>query len=126
MAISLKKHTPGAGEQESARLNDVNQNWGTIEQAINDLQANASLLKHYNLTVTSANGFSMLYATDLGISDCTQWRWFVAMVYTSTMAAFVYPIIQTVEDRMVIYLRTGAMEKAPDGTYEINLLGIKI
>lgn len=43
MAISLNKHTPGAGEQESARLNDVNQNWGTIEQAINDLQANASL-----------------------------------------------------------------------------------
>ncbi len=46
MAISLKKHTPGAGEQESARLNDVNQNWGTIEQAINDIQANASLY-HY-------------------------------------------------------------------------------
>ena len=44
MAISLKKHTPGAGEQESARLNDVNSNWGTIEQAINDLQANVSLL----------------------------------------------------------------------------------
>ena len=43
MAISLKKHTPGAGEQESSRLNDVNSNWGTIEQAINDLQANASL-----------------------------------------------------------------------------------
>lgn len=99
--------------------------YGTIEQAINGLQANASLLKHYNLTVTLANGLSMLYATDLGISDCTQWRWFVTMVYMSGVA-MVYPTIQTVESRMVIYLRTGAGQLAPDGTYNVNLLGVKI
>lgn len=125
MAISLKKHTPGAGEQESARLNDVNSNWGTIEQAINDLQANASLLKHYNLTVTLANGLSMLYATDLGISDCTQWRWFVMMVHT-TGAAMVYPSIQVGSAQIACYLRYGTGQVAPDGTYQINLLGIKI
>ena len=125
MAISLKKHTPGAGEQESARLNDVNSNWGTIEQAINDLQANASLLKHYNLTVTLANGVAMVYATDLGISDCTQWRWFVMMVHT-TGAVMVYPSIQVVSAQIACYLRYGTGQVAPDGTYQINLLGIKI
>ena len=56
MAISLKKHTPGAGEQESARLNDVNSNWGTIEQAINDLQANASLLQSGSITLQLTSG----------------------------------------------------------------------
>ena len=86
---------------------------------------NASLLKHYNLTVTLANGLSMLYATDLGISDCTQWCWLVTMVYMSGVA-MVYPTIQTVESRIVIYLRTGPQTKAPDGTYQVNLLGVKI
>jgi len=42
MAFTLKKHT--SNQLESARLNDVNDNWGDIEQAIDILQTNASLL----------------------------------------------------------------------------------
>jgi hypothetical protein len=41
MAFTLKKHT--SNQLESARLNDVNDNWGDIEQAIDILQTNASL-----------------------------------------------------------------------------------
>jgi len=125
MAISLKKHTPGAGEQESARLNDVNSNWGTIEQAINDLQANASLFKQYTLSITLTDGVTAIKATDLGISNCTQWRWFVMMVHT-TGAVMVYPSIQVVSAQIACYLRYGTGQVAPDGTYQINLLGIKI
>ena len=42
MAFTLKKHT--SNQLESARLNDVNQNWTDIETAIDALQTNASLL----------------------------------------------------------------------------------
>jgi hypothetical protein len=41
MAFTLKKHT--SNQLESARLNDVNQNWTDIETAIDALQTNASL-----------------------------------------------------------------------------------
>jgi len=40
MAFTLKKHT--SNQLESARLNDVNQNWTDIETAIDALQTNAS------------------------------------------------------------------------------------
>jgi hypothetical protein len=48
MAFTLKKHT--SNQLESARLNDVNDNWGDIEQAIDTLQTNASLLSGIVLT----------------------------------------------------------------------------
>lgn len=39
--FTLKKRT--TGQMESDRINDVDDNWGTIEAAIRGLQANASL-----------------------------------------------------------------------------------
>jgi hypothetical protein len=48
MAFTLKKHT--SNQLESARLNDVNDNWGDIEQAIDILQTNASLLLYWTGT----------------------------------------------------------------------------
>ena len=59
MAFTLKKHT--SNQLESARLNDVNQNWTDIETAIDALQTNASLLAEQ---VFSGN-IEVPYAQDL-------------------------------------------------------------
>ena len=54
MAFTLKKHT--SNQLESARLNDVNDNWGDIEQAIDTLQTNASLLQSGSITLQLTSG----------------------------------------------------------------------
>jgi hypothetical protein len=55
MAFTLKKHT--SNQLESARLNDVNQNWTDIETAIDALQTNASLSRG-TLVATTAAGMT--------------------------------------------------------------------
>ena len=54
MAFTLKKHT--SNQLESARLNDVNDNWGDIEQAIDILQTNASLQQAGSITLQLTSG----------------------------------------------------------------------
>lgn len=106
-------------------MQDVDENFGRVEQAIDTLNANASLLKAYTASVTLTNGAAVVLRTDLGVSDCTLWRWLATTVYLSG-AQMVYPIVQSASDRVIVYLRYGTGQVPPDGTYRVNLLGIKI
>ena len=59
MAFTLKKHT--SNQLESARLNDVNDNWGDIENAVNVLDSGAvigrgTLANNTDLNTVKTNG----------------------------------------------------------------------
>ncbi|HHX19439.1 MAG TPA: hypothetical protein GX728_03260 [Clostridiaceae bacterium] len=133
MAISLKKHTPGAGEQESARLNDVNSNWGTIEQAINDLQANASLLA---IDVTPKPGFAVagklykvgrIYIMPLTINGSIPAAWTpvatIPSTYAPTSGIYVPAATGGATFGMGSISNNGTINAyAPGGTGQINFI----
>jgi hypothetical protein len=50
MQPPLKRLSEGTGQQESQRMRDVDDNFGRVEQAIDTLNANASLLSGIVLT----------------------------------------------------------------------------
>ena len=63
MAFTLKKHT--SNQLESARLNDVNDNWGDIENAVNVLDSGAvigrgTLANNTDLNTVKTNGAYLL------------------------------------------------------------------
>ncbi len=63
--FTLKKRT--TGQMESDRINDVDDNWGTLETAIRDLQANASLFKPKPLPEGNYNTYEGYSAAGHGV-----------------------------------------------------------
>jgi hypothetical protein len=57
MQPPLKRLSEGTGQQESQRMRDVDDNFGRVEQAIDTLNANASLLSGIVLT-SDLDGFA--------------------------------------------------------------------
>ena len=67
MAFTLKKHT--SNQLESARLNDVNDNWGDIENAVNVLDSGAvigrgTLANNTDLNTVKTNGAYLLLSAN--------------------------------------------------------------
>lgn len=57
MQPPLKRLSTGTGQQEGQRMQDVDENFGRVEQAIDTLNANASLLSGITLT-SDLDGFA--------------------------------------------------------------------
>lgn len=55
MQPPLKRISTGTGQMESQRMQDVDDNFGAIEQAIDTLNANASLLVQGDLSSTATS-----------------------------------------------------------------------
>ncbi len=55
MQPPLKRLSTGTGQQEGQRMQDVDENFGRVEQAIDTLNANASLLVQSNLSSAAAS-----------------------------------------------------------------------
>jgi len=53
MQPPLKRLSTGTGQQEGQRMQDVDENFGRVEQAIDTLNANASLLVQSNSNTTA-------------------------------------------------------------------------
>jgi hypothetical protein len=55
MQPPLKRLSTGTGQQEGQRMQDVDENFGRVEQAIDTLNANASVLMQSNLSSAAAS-----------------------------------------------------------------------
>jgi len=112
MAFTLKKHT--SNQLESARLNDVNDNWGDIEQAIDILQTNASLRIYDNSTTSLENAIKNKWA-DLPL---TSGRFVdLCLIRVSSSNLGIAAIIKTTTSgRVLLVTASGVSSMSYDGT----------